>query len=172
MNEEFDAMYAANARMVYWTAYELTRNRNTAADITQATFLKACERWDTLERLLAPQRRNWLFTTCRNLGINCFHKNKRKDLLNLTEIDVPDDAPPVDELYEKQELVAWVVREVQALPGRYRDPLILHYYAQLSTGQAAKLLRVPAGTYRSRLSRARSILKRALENEVGEYEWN
>ncbi len=169
MSQDFEAVYAANAQMVFWTAYGITHNRNTAADITQATFLKVCERWSALQALEDPQQRSYIFKTCRGLSLNRIRQDKRTDT-ELSELDLADDLPFPEELMEKRELVAWVRKKLYALPELYKTPLLLHYYAQLSTKQAAEALRIPATTYRSRLSRGRALLKQALEAEVTLYE--
>ena len=162
-------MYAANAQMVYWTAYGITRNRATAADIAQTTFLKVCERWGVLRGLDAPQQRSYIYKTCRGLSINRYRQDKR-DGAEPFAPETPDDAPLMEELFEERELVGLVREKVRALPELYRAPLLLHYYAELSTQEAARALRVNAGTYRSRLSRARTLLKQAVEAEVNRYE--
>ncbi|HWS29185.1 MAG TPA: RNA polymerase sigma factor [Clostridia bacterium] len=166
---DFEAVYAVNAQMVYWTAYGITHNKHTAADITQATFLKVCERWSILQNLDGAQQRSYIFKTCRGLSINRFRQDKKMGEA-LTQEDYPSDAPLLEELAEERELVGLVRKSVHALPELYRTALMLHYYAELSTAEAAQLLKIPTGTYRSRLSRARTLLKEILEAEVNRYE--
>ena len=55
-------------------------------------------------------------------------------------------------------------RALQRLSPRHREVLVLHYVAELSVDEVARQLRLPAGTVKSRLSRAR----RALADEVGD----
>lgn len=164
MSREFEAVYAANAQMVFWTAYGITRNKTTAADIAQATFLKVCERWNALQSLDEPQQRSYIFKTCRGLALNRVKQEKRMGAPPSEEL--LSGALPVEELMEERERTRLVRQKLHALPELYKTPLLLYYYAELSTNEAAKLLRIPATTYRSRLSRARTLLKEALETEV------
>ena len=52
---------------------------------------------------------------------------------------------------------------VCALPVKYRSPVILHYYQGLSAGEIAGILRLPGATVRTRLARARALLRNELE---------
>jgi RNA polymerase sigma-70 factor (ECF subfamily) len=52
---------------------------------------------------------------------------------------------------------------VDRLPAKLRDPVLLHYYADLPAEQVARLLRRPAGTIRQRLHEARRLLATMLE---------
>lgn len=165
--DEFDAMYGAHAAMVYWTAYGLTHDRDAAADAAQSTFLRAYEHWDALAKLHAAQRRSWLYKTCRNLVFNQLRRENRISLPGeIPESPAAGAAPGMEEALEEKELTRLVWQRIESLPALYREPVVLHYFAELSTGEAARALRIPHGTYRSRLSRARSLLEKMLESEV------
>jgi len=51
-------------------------------------------------------------------------------------------------------------RAVLALPLRYREPVVLFYFHEMDVSAAARTLRMPEGTFKARLSRARALLKR------------
>jgi RNA polymerase sigma-70 factor (ECF subfamily) len=53
-----------------------------------------------------------------------------------------------------------VRRAVMALPVRYREPLILFYFHEMDVGGAARTMRIPEGTMKARLARARELLRR------------
>ena len=171
LHKEFNAVYASNAQMVYWTAYGITHHQETAADITQSTFLKAFEHWEKLQGLLAPQQRSWLCQTCRNFSITFIRKDKRAPVpLDTVSALLPTaDSSPEDQA-EAHALTELVWQQVRSLPVLYRDPILLHYFAQLSTQEGARILRIPGGTYRSRLARARKLLEQSFSNEVNQYE--
>ena len=52
---------------------------------------------------------------------------------------------------------------VMALPDKYRDIVILHYYQSIPTPDVARILRLPQATVRTRLHRARAILQSQLK---------
>lgn len=45
------------------------------------------------------------------------------------------------------------------LPDKYKEPILLYYYEEFSTGEISEILKVPEGTIRSRLHRGRQLLK-------------
>jgi RNA polymerase sigma factor (sigma-70 family) len=75
---------------------------------------------------------------------------------------VEPTVPPVEESAIVREQVQVLHDEVERLPGPFRLPVILCYFEGLTLDEAARRLRCPAGTLRSRLARAREKLGRAL----------
>jgi RNA polymerase sigma-70 factor (ECF subfamily) len=58
---------------------------------------------------------------------------------------------------------AIVRRMVTMLPPRYREPMVLYYLNEMDLAETARTLRLPEGTVKARLHRARALLKRRLE---------
>jgi len=138
-------------------AWRYSRDRGRAEELAQEAFLRA---W----RGLGQWRREssfstWLFA----LAANVFRSElKRFPTVNL----------PLDEIAEPSSLAAQlstlskklsneeVRRSVLALPLRYREPVILFYFHEMDLSRAAATLRLPEGTLKARLSRARALLRR------------
>ena len=75
----------------------------------------------------------------------------------------PDTAPsPEESLLHRQQLHA-VRQAVGALPEKYRLPIQLYYSAGLTVAAIAQVLRLPQNTVKSRLHRAKQIIRRELE---------
>lgn len=166
MDGEFKVLYDACAAMAYWTAYGITNNRHTAEEITQTVFLRAYERWDTVGFLQLPSQRAWIWRTARNLALD----GKRKDR-PLAWVEEPPEPAPVpgqgpEEALLCKERAQRVWQAVTKLSPPLRQAVLLHYYARVADGDAARALGIPGGTYRSRLSRARDMLREALKDEV------
>ncbi|MEL7609080.1 MAG: sigma-70 family RNA polymerase sigma factor [Bacillota bacterium] len=167
MHKGFDAMYAQYAAMVYWTTYGVIHEHHAAMELMQTVFLKALERGDSVCALGSRQQKSWLFKCARNAAIDRLRHERPLELG-----EPPAGARDMDmsgmpeEVLEQGELSRTVWRELNALPAIYRDPIILHYFAELSTRDGAKALRVNEGTYRSRLTRARAMLGASLGRET------
>jgi RNA polymerase sigma-70 factor (ECF subfamily) len=61
---------------------------------------------------------------------------------------------------------------VLALPQRYREPLVLFYFHEMDVSAAAQTMRLPEGTVKARLARARALLRRRfphLEETAAEF---
>jgi len=62
-----------------------------------------------------------------------------------------------------------LLKQVMDMPRKYKEIIILYYYEELSTRDISKVLRIPEGTVRSRLFRARTVLKSSIDGKI-EYE--
>lgn len=161
MEKQFEALYARYAATVYWAAYGISNNRDTAAEVVQDVFLKAFERWALVGNLAPMQARAWLLRAARNGAIDRLRRGRREICVEA----IPEEAIPAEppSLVQERESAVWDA--VRALPPIYRDPVVLHYFAGLTQKEAAAALRLPGGTFRSRLARARAMLADALSEE-------
>ncbi len=161
MEQQFEALYARHAAMVYWTAYGISSNRDTAAEVVQSVFLKALEHWALVGNLAPMQARAWLLRVARNGAIDRLRRDRRE----VTVGAIPEEAIPAEHplLVRERENAVWDA--VRALPPIYRDPVVLHYFAGLTQKEVAAALRLPGGTLRARLARARAMLADVLSEE-------
>lgn len=147
-------------------AWRYCRDRGRAEELAQEAFIRA---W----KGLALWRREasfstWLFA----LAANVF----RSELKRFPTVDLPLDAAPEPSgpalqhhaLEQKSECEA-LRRAVLALPPRYREPVILFYFHEMDLSAAARTMRLPEGTLKARLSRARALLRRRFPHLDEEY---
>lgn len=133
-------------------------------DIAQEVFLTAYKKLASFD----PARSSfstWLFTIARNKSINSLKKKRP-----VTPHRLPEQADlrnPCDDMTEK-ELFDRLDRELQALPARQRRALVLAEFEQLSYEQIAQVEGARIGTIKSRISRAREKLAKALEHIAGD----
>jgi RNA polymerase sigma-70 factor (ECF subfamily) len=101
----------------------------------------------------------WLFA----LAANVFRSElKRFPALDVGMEDAPEPARAAMQesgLATRQSADA-VRRAVLALPVRYREPVVLFYFHEMDVGAAARTMRMPEGTVKARLARARALLKK------------
>ena len=135
-------------------------DRQLAQDAFQETFVKAWKALDTFRG--DSSMKTWLshiaVNTCRDLLRSGWLRMLRgsKPMEDMVELAAPSPSP---------EAVA--VREAtQALPGRYREVIVLYYYQGMRIQEIAKVLALPENTVSTRLRRARGQLKRMLREEV------
>ena len=160
--EAFEAVFTNNFARVHRF---LARRVGTtlADDLAAETFAVAFRRRRSFDPSLGNVRA-WLFGITTNLLRA--HWREEQHLLSLEARTVPEAEPPADG--DDQAAARWVApRLAQALgvlSQDQRDVLLLHAWAGLSNEEIASALGVPAGTIRSRLSRARAELRDYLGN--------
>lgn len=135
--------------MLYRVAYQYTRNRSEAEDITQDVFVAMLKKlpFKSEEHLKA-----WLIRVAINKSIN-YLKSSRKKVLSLDEnIDVEAKHSETDE-----------IEELQELPEFDRSVIYLYYYEGYSIKEIAKITGKSANSINIRLFRAREKLKTLLE---------
>lgn len=82
---------------------------------------------------------------------------------------VPDIAEEVVRAEELERQRAWLRQQVASLPVTYRNAYELCVFAELGQEEVARLLDVPLGTVKSRLSRARQLIAAAAQDAFGQH---
>ena len=139
-------------------AIQICQNRYDAEDMVQEAFLRLYAkkpRFQSEEHL-----RGWLIRVTVNCCRDLLRSAPRKHL-PLMETDAI--------LTQPDETSLAVFEAVRSLPERYREVVILYYYADYSTAEIGKLLHRRTGTVQVQLTRAREMLKERLK-EVWEDE--
>jgi RNA polymerase sigma-70 factor, ECF subfamily len=138
-------------------AWRFCRDRSVAEDMAQDAFVKAFNALGTFRG--EARFSTWLIA----LSLNCYRSALRSRgpvTVNL-ELWRPADLEPsaltVIENRERDELVRQLVA---TLPPRYRDPMVLFYFQEMSVAETARVLGIPEGTLKARLSRARDLVGR------------
>lgn len=165
---------------LYGTALRLTRNAADAEDLVAETVMKAWAHFDQLADRQCFHK--WLLRILANTFVSN-QRRLRPEAFEPLDIDSEDCQ---FSLFEKmhqpfllwwsnpeQELISKVLREdieaaIDSIPTAFRTVLILVEINGQSYAEAADALQLPVGTVRSRLSRARSLLQRALWEQAKE----
>ncbi len=152
--DEFAARITAMTETLYRISYGLCRCRAEQEDAVQETILRAWEKLDTLRNERYFQ--TWVVRILLNQCYTAVRNSSR--IVSLDELTLAEEAPPPE--------TAELREAVMALPEMFRLPVILHYIEGYKHEEIADILDIPPGTVKSRLHRARSILKASLYEEV------
>ena len=150
--EAFEELVRRLQRQVYGFAFQHLRDFAEAQDLTQEIFVKLYRnlaRFDSA-RPFEP----WFWKLATNTTINY----RRKRVPAPTDQDVELTAEPADQAQHDPALVDALAQ----LDPAYRLPILLHYYADLSLEQVAASLGVTLPAVKSRLHRARALLRNSL----------
>jgi RNA polymerase sigma-70 factor (ECF subfamily) len=152
-------MIERQSRFVFRVAYAILRNTHDAEDAVQETFLKLYRTgaWQSIQ-----DEKAFLARATWRMAVERLPRRRQES---------PDpnaashDASP-EEAAIAADRVAAVQRLVDALPEELRQPLALSTVEELSSREIAGMMGLPEGTVRTRLMRARQILREKLTRRM------
>jgi RNA polymerase sigma factor (sigma-70 family) len=150
-------------------AYHLTYNQDDADDLVQETYMKAYRFIDKYEQ--GTNAKAWLFKILKNAYINEYRKKVRQPIkVDFEDIvtyhDTDDDrisgySDLRQEIFEHM-MGDEVTTAINSLPLDFRTVILLCDIEGFTYEEIASIIDVPIGTVRSRLFRARNLLKEKL----------
>lgn len=144
-------------------ARSLVRDVHVADDLVQETWLAALRARPDDDRPLRP----WLARVLRNFAVQR-NRRERRAPFEPREVDPePDDLPSPEELLERAEQAARLVRAITALDEPYRSTVLLRYHEGLRSSEIARRQKLSPGTVRSRLKRGLDLVRERLDREAG-----
>lgn len=156
----YEEVIRRNSDRVYRLAYSLVRTRSDADDIYQEVFLRYVRKAPVFDN--AEHEKAWFM----RVTVNCC-KNFWKSPWMKRRSAYEDDAFEQSAAGMTGEEDTLLIETVKRLPEKYRAVIHLFYYEQLSVEEIGRITRTKASTVRTRLTRARRLLK-ALLGEKGE----
>lgn len=149
--EAFCTLVGEYESMLYNVAVAMLGNRADCLDAMQEAILAA---WCNLATLREPRYfKTWLVRILINQCKRTLHRRRGMPAPLGDDLSAP---APDDES-------AALRAAVDALPDRLRPVIVLHYYEDFSVEDIARILGIPQGTVKSRLSRGRDLLRRAMQ---------
>ncbi|MFV0395068.1 MAG: RNA polymerase sigma factor [Coprobacillaceae bacterium] len=164
--EAFTEIYYAYNQRVFFVALQYFRNEDTAKDIVQEVFIKV---YKQIHKLKIPKAlTSWIhvitYRECQN------YNRKKMIVFNLDEDEDFDKFPDLKavnamEVFENQRIKDAVVESLDTMKKELRTVAILRFFEELSIQEISKILEIPEGTTKSRISRVRKLLSNDLEEK-------
>jgi len=147
---------------IYRYAYHLAGNRADAEDLAQDTFVRA---FAALDSKGPGSMEGWLRRICHNLFLDRARRAARIRMQAIGEAEERLEDPASDPVrqFEHRNLDVDVRQALTDLPEEFRAPVVLFGIDGHSYEETAQLLGVKLGTVRSRIHRAKSMLRQSLE---------
>ncbi len=167
--DRFTELMSRYEKRVVNYVYRITHRYEDAHDLTQEIFVKvylALDRYDP-----KYQFSTWLFRIAQNSAIDALRKKSVAEvpLVHQTDDEHPKErefadtgVSPYRALKNKQ-LSAAIDKAVAKLPPDYRELIQLRHFAELSYEEIASMKKLPLGTVKNKLFRARNLLKESLD---------
>lgn len=168
----FEELVRRHADRLYAVVLRFLADREAAEEATQEAFLRA---WRGIGRFQGGSR---FFTWLYRIGINEAKRRAAREpkepTISLDEepiLEAPDWSEAPETRAEQSDLRRVLESSIRALPVKYRAPVILRDVEGLTTEEAAQVMNLSQSAFKSRLHRARLLLRRALDEhflEAGE----
>jgi RNA polymerase sigma-70 factor (ECF subfamily) len=163
------------ADRIYGLGLRMCDDPEDAQDLVQETFIRALKGWDAFDGRSEPS--TWLYTiasrACQRMERRRAGEPRRMQSLEqllpggeTTVVDAPaDDETPL-EWVERRDVVQAVRRAIEGLPLEFRLPIVLKEIEGLSVEEVASVLGLKPATVKTRLHRARLLLRKELSQAL------
>ncbi len=169
-NRIFEEEFWPQIDALYTFAYHLTYNEDDANDLVQETYLKAFRFIDKYQE--GTNAKAWLFKILKNAFINQYRRKSKQptqvDYQDITSYqEVEEDTNLAGHADLREEMFQTMMGDevtvaINALPVDFRVVILLCDIEGFTYEEISKILDIPIGTVRSRLHRARNMLKEKL----------
>jgi len=151
--------------------YRMLDDYERSVELAQETFIRV---FTSASRYQANYSfSTYIYRIATNLAISELRRRKRRKFVSLfspftddngeaVALDPPDLNPLQDESLIKDERRTAVARAISSLPEKYRAAIVLRDVEGLSYDRIAEVLKLSEGTVKSRINRARNLLKEKL----------
>ncbi|QNI33020.1 sigma-70 family RNA polymerase sigma factor [Alloacidobacterium dinghuense] len=154
---KFTECVRRHSRLVFRVAYAVLRNSHDAEDVVQEVFLKLYRgnAWDGMR-----DEKAYLARAAWRVALD--HLPKHEPAHEVGEIEIESGRPSPEQTALDADLQQKVHRLIDGLPEELRQPLALSTIQELTSSEVAQLLGIPEGTVRTRVLRARQLLREKL----------
>ena len=169
--EKFEVELLPHLEALHTFAFHMTGREEDAEDLVQDTYMKAFKFIDKYDQ--GTNAKAWLFKILKNVYINEFRRKNRRpkqvDYEDASGLHEGEDSA-LTSYYDLREDVFdnimgdEVSEAIQSLPEEFRTIIFLCDIEDFSYDEISKILEIPVGTVRSRLFRARNMLKEKLKD--------
>jgi len=170
----FEGLFNRYRQALFKFVFNILRDYDQACDILQQVFLQlyvSLPKLDTHRPL-----KSWLFQVARN---RCLDELRRKRFVRFSELDtftdeeesegltfMQDPRPLPEEIVEHHDLQEKLLKAIQCLPPKFRPVVFLRYREQLTFSEIGKALGIPEATAKTYFSRAKPLLRAALDPDL------
>lgn len=166
----FDELYRSYSGKLYRMAYVITGNKSDSEDVLQETFVKCYLHRKELKD--ASRFESWLYRILVRTAWKAARGRRELSLESILEdpdqgkqaiqISRDQSAGPLERFIDR-ETSGELLSLVGKLDVKYRTVVVLHYYNELSTREIARITGTLEGTVKSRLYKARKLLRKQME---------
>jgi RNA polymerase sigma factor (sigma-70 family) len=156
--------------------FRIIRDRAQVEDLTQETFVKAFASLRSFNREYAFS--TWLYKIATNSSIDYIRKKKLHTMSidkpishgeSDYSIELPDSTYEPDRVIIRDQKSVIIAEAIAQLPAKYRKVIIMRHNEERDYAEIAKILKIPIGTVKAHIFRARELLYKYLRDRIPHY---
>ena len=148
--------------------YHFLGDRISSEDVVQETFIRVY-RNKKLYRNVAKFS-TWIYTIAGNLAKTELRRRRRRRIFSISQMgyenkdyEIMDTMTSPDGLVDGEMKESYIRKEIEALPVRFREVVVLRDVQEMSYEEISDILKIPIGTVKSRVNRGRLRLQKRLK---------
>lgn len=169
VHQAVEAVVREHSRFVFRLAYSILRNPDDAEDATQEVFMRVLKNKSKLAEV--RETKLWLARIAWRVTLDWKRSRERRrpaadsDTI-IGELSMPGSS--AEQLVSDRQMKVLLEKMMATLPADLRETLALSTVQELNSGEIAAVLSIPEGSVRTRLLRARTLLKQKMAAAMGE----
>jgi RNA polymerase sigma-70 factor (ECF subfamily) len=168
IDNEIERIMDSYGDIVLKTCYLYLKDIQRAEDAFQEVFLKIYKKYGSFKG--QSSEKTWIMSITINVCKDILRSSWLKRVLLMENLSEERNHDAVDDKAIKGIEEELVFNEVVSLPSNLKDVVVLYYYQEFTTIEISKILGIAEGTVRSRLHRARELLKKKLSGRIDYFE--
>ncbi|MDZ7315643.1 MAG: sigma-70 family RNA polymerase sigma factor [candidate division KSB1 bacterium] len=164
----YDTLVRRYRDQLYLFAYRFLGNQQEAEDVVQETFLRLFRKRHAYRQI--AKFSTWIYTIAGNLAKTELRRRKRRRLVSINdmgfdekEFEIEDEGMDTEREADSSMTDKLIQQAISELSPRFREVIILRDIQELSYEEIGSILRIPLGTVKSRVNRARLKLQAKLK---------
>ena len=164
MTQEITRLVEQYGDDVMKIAYVILRSKELAEDVYQETFLRVCRSFSGYRG--ESSEKTWITSITVNVCRDYMRSAWKRHVIVTDDFYAGDSDANTEEIIERRSEKQALINAIMKLPDKYREIIHLYYYQELEVKDIAGILKIPGGTVKSRLFKARSMLHEIIGGEA------
>lgn len=171
--ERFEKLFAESRGKLFSIAFSVVRNKDSAEDVLQTSYIKAWNNFDSYDS--SKKFTNWMTSIVKNASIDSLrNKTRQLDTYSLEyfnrhtqendTFDIVDLSANLEQSYEQKEFLSEVFEMINQLPEDLRE-VMNHLIDDKSYAEISEQMKLPLNTIRTKVHRAKKILRKNADSQ-------
>lgn len=166
----YNELIKLHEESLYRYCYHITMGEQAGQDLFQDTWIKVMDKIHLYKE--GYSFKSWLITIARNTYLDQYRKSTKRGRHEINFKDEPykrylmeavKSELEVETIIGKKEDARVLYLSLNALKAKFRDVLVLYYFQEMTMKEVSEITKVPEGTVKSRLHKAKKLLRKEME---------